>query len=123
MADNKGNSVEWIGSSYDDWVVLPDDVQDVLGYALHLAQLGGKANNTKPLKGCKGAGVLEIVDDYLGDTYRGIYTVKFENVVYVLHVFKKKSSKGIATPKKAIQLVEQRLKTAKTHYEAYYQKG
>ncbi|MFQ5561154.1 MAG: type II toxin-antitoxin system RelE/ParE family toxin, partial [Nitrospinota bacterium] len=104
--------VRWVGSSYDDWRRFPDDVQDVMGYALDLAQHGKKADNTKPLKGFKGASVLEIVDDFDGDTYRGIYTVQLKGVVYVLHAFQKKSKKGRATPKSDIQLIEQRLKEA-----------
>ena len=91
-----------------------------MGYALHLAQLGEKASNTKPLMGFKGASVLEIRDDYQGDTYRAIYTVKFHEVVYVLHAFQKKSKKGIATPKSEIDLIEQRLRKAKERHDKNY---
>ena len=75
---------------------MPDEVQDSLGYALLLAQLGEKHDDTKPLKGFKGAGVLEVVDNFDGDTYRAVYTVRFESAVYVLHVFQKKSKSGIS---------------------------
>jgi phage-related protein len=109
--------VIWIGSAHEDWKAFPDDVQDVMGYALHLAQCGEKSNNAKPLSGFKGASVLEIKDNYDGDTYRAVYTVKFQDVVYVLHVFQKKSKKGISTPKNHIQLIEQRLKKAKEYHE------
>lgn len=97
----------WIGSSHEDWKTFPDDVQDVMGYALHLAQCGEKANNAKPLVGFKGASVLEITENYNTDTYRAVYTVKFEGIVYILHAFQKESKKGIATPKSHIQLIEQ----------------
>ena len=93
------------------------NVQDVMGYALYLAQMGGKATNVKPLTGFKGASVLEIRHDYLSDTYRAIYTVKFHEVIYVLHAFQKKSKKGIETPKNEINLIEQRLRKAMEHYD------
>ncbi len=88
-----------------------------MGYALHLAQCGEKADNVKPLSGFKGASVLEIVDNYDSDTYRAVYTVKFSDAVYVLHAFQKKSKKGIATPKSDIKLIEQRLKRAKEYHD------
>lgn len=84
----------WVGSSKKDLQSLPDDVQDVFGYALHLAQAGGKHSLTKPLKGFGGAGVLEVEEDYLGDTYRAVYTVRFGNAVYVLHAFQKNHPPG-----------------------------
>ncbi|MEI6144967.1 MAG: type II toxin-antitoxin system RelE/ParE family toxin [Methylococcales bacterium] len=76
--------------------------------------------NTKPLAGFHGASVLEIRDNHLGDTYRAIYTVKFNEVVYVLHAFQKKSKKGIETPKHEIDLIEQRLKKVKEHYDQHH---
>lgn len=96
---------------------FPDDVKDVMGYALHLAQFGGKHADAKPLSGYGGAGVLEVVDDHDGDTYRGVYTVKLEGAVYMLHAFQKKSKKGSATPKADLELVERRLKAAQEHHE------
>lgn len=78
-----------------------------------------KHPDAKPLKGFKGAGVLEIVENFDGDTYRAVYTVKFEGIVYVLHAFQKKSKQGIATPKQDIDLIESRLKRAKEHYKKY----
>jgi phage-related protein len=89
----------------------------ILGYALYLAQTGEKHPNTKPLKGFKGASVLEVVEDFDGDTYRAIYTVKLAKAVYILHVFQKKSKHGIATPKQDIDLIEARLKKAKEHHD------
>jgi len=109
--------VRWIGSTYNDWKAFPDTVQDVMGYALHLAQSGKKANNAKPMKGFKGATVFEIVDAYDGNTWRAIYTLQFKDVIYVLHVFQKKSKRGITTPKVDIDLIKHRLKLAKEHYE------
>ena len=100
---------------------MPDRVQDNVGYALLLAQLGEKHDDTKPLKGFKGAGVLEVVDDFDGDTYRAVYTVRFESAVYVLHVFQKKSKSGISTPKQDIELVEKRLKVAQEHHQINYE--
>jgi len=112
--------LEWIASSRKDLQTMPDEVQDNVGYALFLAQLGEKHDDTKPLKGFKGAGVLEVVDDFDGDTYRAVYTVRFESAVYVLHVFQKKSKSGIATPKQDIELVEKRLKVAAVHHQTNY---
>lgn len=91
-----------------------------MGYALYLAQCGEKHPDAKPLKGFKGAVILEVVEDFDTDTYRAVYTVKFEGVVYVLHAFQKKSKRGIATPKQDIELIEAWLKRAKEHYEQYY---
>jgi len=104
--------LRWVGGSYDDLLALPDDVRREFGYALFAAQKGGKADHAKPLKGF-GGGVLEVIEDYDGDTYRAVYTVRFASAVYVLHAFQKKSKSGIATPKKDMELIEIRLKAAK----------
>ncbi|TYQ26087.1 addiction module toxin RelE [Pseudanabaena sp. UWO310] len=114
--------VEWIGSSLDDLKNFPDEVQQVVGYALYLAQCGDKHPSAKPLKGFKGAGVVEVVEDFDGDTYRAVYTIKFADVVYVLHSFQKKSKQGIATPKQDMDLIEARLKRAKENYAEHYNK-
>lgn len=106
----------WIGSSLNDLKDCPDEVQDFIGYALHWAQTGGKSPTAKPLQGFGSAGVLEIVDDFDGNTYRAVYTVRFAQAVYALHVFQKKSHKGISTPKHEIELVKARLKRAEEHY-------
>jgi phage-related protein len=113
--------VEWISSSRDDLRQFPEDVQQMIGFALYRSQLGKKHPDAKPLKGFKGSGVLEIVENFDGDTYRAVYTVKFEGIVYVLHAFQKKSKHGIATPKQDLDLIEARLKRAKEHYEIYSQ--
>lgn len=106
----------WIASSKKDIKALPGIVQDKLGYALHMAQIGEKHDSAKPLKGFAGAGVLEVVENDDGDTYRAVYTVRFAQVVYVLHVFQKKSKSGIATPKQDIDLIKARLKLAEGDY-------
>jgi phage-related protein len=77
--------VQWIGSNYKGFRAFPDAVQDVMGFALYQAQLGGKHVSAKPLRGFGGAGVLETVEDHQGDAYRAVYTVKFDSAVYVLH--------------------------------------
>lgn len=105
----------WVGSSKKDLQSLPEDVQDIFGYGLHLAQMGSKHLQAKPLKGFGGAGVLEVVEDYIGDTYRAVYTVKFGHAVYVLHAFQKKSTSGIATPKPDMDKIRERLKAAENH--------
>ena len=120
MDEKQIKPVVWVGSSHEDWKTFPDDVQDVMGYSMHLAQCGDKATNAKPLTGFKGVSVLEITDDFDGNTYRAVYTVKFQEVVYILHAFQKKSKKGIATPKNHIQLIEQRLKKAKEYHDKHY---
>jgi len=112
----------WIGGSREDIRDFPEDVKDVIGYALYLAQKGGKHLAAKPLKGFKGAGVLEVVDDYKGNTYRAVYTVNYIEVVYVLHAFQKKSKKGIETPKQEIDLIKARLQRAIDHYHAMFNK-
>jgi phage-related protein len=106
----------WVGSSKRDYIRFPDQVQDDMGYALFVAQMGERPRNAKPLKGFKGAGVLEIVEDYDGDTFRAVYTVRFAQRLYVLHAFQKKSKRGIETPKCEIRLVEQRLRAAEEDY-------
>jgi phage-related protein len=111
--------VRWIASSREDLRNFPEDVRNRIGGALWEAQLGRKASFAKPLKGFGGAGVLEVADDFDGNTYRAVYTVRFAKVVYVLHAFQKKSKHGIATPKQEIDLIEQRLKRAKEDYRLW----
>ena len=102
----------WVGSSKRDLMALPETVVDVFGYALYLAQIGRKHEQAKPLKGFGSAGVLEIVEDWEGNTYRAVYTVRFADSVFVLHVFQKKSKRGVATPGKDMDLIRERLKVA-----------
>jgi phage-related protein len=98
---------------------FPEEVRRRVGGALWNAQLGLKAPYVKPLKGFGGAGVLEIVDDFDGDTYRAVYTVRFARMVYVLHAFQKKSKRGVATPRAELELIELRLKRAREDYEQW----
>jgi phage-related protein len=91
---------------------MPDEVQSTFGYALYLAQVGGKHDQAKPLKGFGSAGILEVVESEAGSTYRAVYTVKIAGAVYVLHCFQKKSTSRIATPKPDMDLVPERLKAA-----------
>ena len=103
--------VVWLGDSLRELKAFPAVVQDELGYAIYLAQRGGKHVSSKPLKGL-GSGVLEVVSDHRGDTFRSVYTVRFADRVFVLHAFQKKSKSGMATPKTDIDLIKQRLKQA-----------
>jgi len=104
--------LHWVGSTLDDLRALPEAVQDDIGYALYVAQNGGKHTDAKPLSGFKGAGVLEVVENHDGETYRAVYTVKLANAIYVLHVFHKKSKRGIATPQADMNLIKRRLADA-----------
>jgi len=108
-------SLWWICGSKKDLKQMPTDVQDVFGYALHLAQSGTKHPDAKPLKGFGGAGVLEVVEDFDTNTYRAVYTVRFGNAIYVLHCFQKKSASGIRTAQADIDLIRKRLQAAQDH--------
>jgi len=112
MARDHERPLEWIGSSHKDLMALPLGVRRVFGYALSLAQNGDQHDATKVLKGFGGAGVLEVVEDDAGGTYRAVYTVKFKEAVFVLHCFQKKSTQGVATPKMDMDIVRARLKVA-----------
>lgn len=104
--------LHWIGSSYKDLLEMSATVRRRFGYALSLAQMGDQDDAAKVLKGFAGAGVLEVIEDDLGGTYRAVYTVKFEQAVFVLHCFQKKSKRGISTPKTDMDIIRSRLKTA-----------
>ena len=101
---------------------MPEDVKDVFGHAIDLAQAGGKHQDAKVMTGFGSAGVLEVVEDDRGDTYRAVYTVKFAGWVYVLHCFQKKSKSGIKTPKEDMDLIRTRLKAAKLDFETWQTK-
>jgi phage-related protein len=111
--------LRWVGSSKEDLSAFPEDVKDRVGEALWQAQVGKKAPYAQPLRGYKGASVLEVVDDFDGDTFRAVYTVRFAEVIYVLHAFQKKSKRGIATPKHQLDLINERLRRAKEDYERW----
>ena len=104
--------VVWVGSSLRDLRKFPDDVKDHTGYALYVAQRGGRHRDTKILSGFGGAGVVEIIKDYRGDTFRAVYTLRYRGAVYVLHAFQKKSKSGRATPRRDMELIQQRLRDA-----------
>lgn len=110
--------VVWIGSTKADLSAFPEEVKDAIGYALYVAQQGGKHRDAKPLQAFGGAGVLEIVEDHDGDTYRAVYTVRLAGRVYALHAFQKKSKRGIETPKSEIDLIRLRLKRAEEDHTA-----
>ena len=120
--EKKPKRVEWVGSSRRDLRRFPKGVRLVFGQALFDAQLGDKHPAAKPLKGFGGAGVLEIVEDEAGSTYRAVYTVKFADVIYVLHAFQKKSKSGIRTPPQEIEKVRSRLKEAEKHYAQWQER-
>jgi phage-related protein len=104
--------IRWLGDSRRKIRTFPEDVKDDIGAALFWAQKGSKHPDAKPLSGFGGAGVLEVVEDHDGDTYRAVYTVKFRERIYVLHCFQKKSKRGNQTPPRDIDLIRERLKQA-----------
>jgi phage-related protein len=106
----------WVASSRKDMKALPLGVRRGFGVSLFAVQEGDTPPSAKPLKGFSGAGVLELIEDERGSTYRAVYTVRFNDAVYVLHVFQKKSKHGIATPKHEIDLIHDRLKLAQADY-------
>jgi phage-related protein len=113
--------VFWVGSSKEDLLDFPEPVKDGIGLALEVAQFGGKHTSAKPWKG-EGSGVLEVVEDHRGDTYRAVYTVRFVRAIYVLHAFQKKSTHGIATSQRDRDLITRRLRAAQADYEVRYGK-
>ena len=108
--------VRWMGSSKKDLKTFPRPIQRDVGQALYAAQCGEEYPSVKALRGFGGRTVLEIVVGHEGDTWRTVYTVRFQDAVYVLHAFQKKSKRGIATPQKEIELVKQRLAAAEQDY-------
>lgn len=101
----------WVASSKRDYMEFPPRVQDGFGFELFLVQAGQHPPSAKPLKGL-GSGTLELIENFDGDTYRAVYTVRFSDAVYVLHAFKKKSKSGVKTPQADIELIKRRLKVA-----------
>lgn len=104
----------WLGSSYNDLKEMPEHIQDIFGYALDLAQNGKRHPKANPFKLKGESGVIEVVGDYDGDTFRAIYTVHYDDAIYVIHCFQKKSTIGIKTPQKDVALVIERLKRLKS---------
>ncbi len=114
---------EFIGSTKDDLSAMPDEVRETIGFAIFAAQSGEKHQSAKPLKGFGGASVLEVVENFDGDTYRAVYTVKFAGVVYVLHAFQKKSKRGRATPRHDIELIKEETQDSRTALPGELPKG
>jgi len=114
--------LKWVGSAKRDLDAMPEDVKDVFGHAIDLAQAGAKHHDAKAMTGFGSAGVLEVIEDDRGDTYRAVYTVKFAGWVYVLHCFQKKSKSGIKTPKEDMDLIHARLKAAEQDFKAWHAK-
>src|SRR3954471_4649474 len=112
----------WIGSSPRDYREFPGEVQDAFGFAPHLAQVGLHPPSAKLLKGFS-SGTVELVEDFDGDTYRAVYTVRFAECVYVLHAFKKKSKHGIKTPQSDLDLIRRRLRDAEGDHQQRYKQG
>lgn len=111
-----------MASSLEDLREFPDDVQDQFGHELFLAQIGEHPPSAKPFKGV-GGGVVELIENHDGDTYRAVYTVRLATAVYVLHAFKKKSKQGIKTPPRDVELIKKRLKTAEDYNADERKKG
>jgi phage-related protein len=112
MHEPEPKELVWVGSSRRDLREFPPAVRRTFGVALFAVQLGEKPPDAKPLKSFGGAGVLELIEDHRGSTYRAVYTVRFATRIYVLHTFQKKSKRGIATPKRERELIRERLKWA-----------
>jgi phage-related protein len=119
LSEDQPKPVRWVGSSKEDVSKFPAEVRRRVGGALWEAQLGRKATYAKPLGGFGDAGVLEVVDDFDGDAFRAVYTVRFAKAVYVLHAFQKKSKRGIATPKGELGVIQRRLKRAREDNERW----
>ena len=113
----------FVGASRRELQALPDYVRGEIGHALYEAQCGREPVAAKALKGFGGRGVLEVIEDFDGNTYRAVYTVRFAGVVYVLRAFQKKSKSGIATPKAEIEMIKARLRTAEADYRARFRTG
>jgi phage-related protein len=111
----------YVGSSEKDLKKLPEDTIDAFVYGLSLAQKGGKAAKAKVLQGFGGADVIELIDRDADGTYRAVYTVRMPKVIFILHVFQKKSKHGIATPKQDIDLIKSRLKRAQEIYKERFE--
>ena len=113
------NKVAWLGSSRDDLLEFPEKARKDVGFAIYVAETGGKHPKSKPLKGFQGAGVLEIVESHDGNAYRAVYTVRFEGWLYVLHCFQKKSRTGISTPQSDMELIRRRLREAQEQHKQW----
>ncbi|TAH14095.1 MAG: hypothetical protein EAZ11_00190 [Curvibacter sp.] len=120
-ASHSEKPLHWVGSAKKDLLALPDEVINDFGYALGAVQLGATPAQAKPWKG-EGPGVLELVENHRGDTFRAVYTVRFAKAVYVLHCFQKKSPSGVKTAQSDIDLIHERLKLAQQHYKDHHER-
>ena len=123
MDELEPKQLVWVGSSRRDLREFPPAVRRTFGVALFAAQLGEMPPDAKPLRGFGGAGVLELIEDHRGNTYRAIYTVRFATRIYVLHAFQKKSKRGIASPKRELELIRERLKWAERRHTGKTKEG
>jgi phage-related protein len=112
VAETKPKALTWVGASRRDMRTMPKEVRRSFGVALYAVQTGETPPIAKVLKGFGSAGVLELIEDDAGGTYRAVYTVRFATAIYVLHVFQKKSKQGRETPQRDINLIKERLKRA-----------
>jgi phage-related protein len=119
MSTQSRKPLKWVGSAKRDLDAMPEDVKDVFGHAIDVAQAGGRHPDAKPMAGFGSAGVLEVVEDFRGDTFRAVYTIRFAGWVYVLHCFQKKSKSGTKTPKQDLDLIHARLTAAERDFEAW----
>jgi phage-related protein len=110
VREQRARQIVFVGTALEDLCAFPAEVRRAVGFALYQAQCGGKHPGVKPLKGFKGAGVLECVEDFGGGTFRVVYTVRYAATLYVLHAFEKKSKRGAKTPKGHVDLVRARLR-------------
>jgi phage-related protein len=120
MSPRQRRPLHFIGSSLKDLRAVPDQVQDVFGSALLDAQYGDHPEGARSFGEGIPRGVMKLVEDFDRDTYRAAYTVSFPKAVYVLHVFKKKSTQGVKTPKPDKDLVRSRFRVAEQHYRDTY---
>lgn len=118
----KLKEIVWVGSSKKDLLSCSEDIKDAIGYGLFNAQKGKLPKGSKPLKGFGSAGIIEIIESDAAGTYRAVYTITMPEIVFVLHVFQKKSKEGIKTPKQDIELVKNRLKQAQEMYKEIIKK-
>jgi phage-related protein len=122
IAESPIRPVIWLGATRETLRTFPKLARSRIGRSLYAAQVGRKLNYAKPLKGFGGASVLEVVGEFDGNAYRAAYTVRFASAVYVLHVFEKKSKKGISTPRHHIEIIRLRLKQAQREHEKWQEK-
>lgn len=122
MSRQPRKPLRWVGSAKRDLDSMPEGIKDIFGHAIDLAQAGGRHPDAKTMAGFGSAGVVEVVADFRSSTFRAVYTVKFADIVYVLHCFQKKSKSGIKTPKEDMDLINARLKAARLDFEAWQAK-